>query len=203
MQAISDILLKLESEFVLFNANNIWAVVLGLIFAVVYCFFGYRLVKVFVTLFGALFGGTLGIFLARLLEFNESWVLVSIVLGMIIFGVLAFFVFRLGVAFMVGTSSFSILLSITKQFMPTENAAVVVAVISAILVGVITLWAARTAVIITSAISGGLAASAILFDNLLRVIVKGQMGKVDDLVILIVGVIIAIFGMIIQFRGKK
>ena len=203
MQAISDILLKLESEFVLFNANNIWAVVLGLIFAVVYCFFGYRLVKVFVTLFGALFGGTLGIFLARLLEFNESWVLVSIVLGMIIFGVLAFFVFRLGVAFMVGTSSFSILLSITKQLMPTENAAVVVAVISAILVGVITLWAARTAVIITSAISGGLAASAILFDNLLRVIVKGQMGKVDDLVILIVGVIIAIFGMFIQFRGKK
>ncbi len=201
MQQISDIVFKLESDFNLLKNFGIWGALLGLLFAVIYCFFGYKLVKVFVTIFGVLFGGVLGMTLARLLNFKESWFLVSIVLGMIIFGVLSFFVFKLGLAFMVGTSAFSILLSLTQQFLQ-GNAVWVVAVLAAILVGVITIWAPRPVVIITSAFAGGVAASGILFHQVLPQYFWAQMGYVQNIVVFIVGIIVAIFGMIIQFQRK-
>lgn len=201
MQEVSDLIFKFENDFNMFQTFGIWGTLIGLLFAVIYCFFGYKLVKVFVTIFGVLLGATLGVVLARLLGFNEAWFLVSIVLGMIIFGVLAFFVYRLGLAFMVGISSFGILMSLTRQFL-TGNAVWVVAVIAAILVGVTTLWAARPVVIIISSISGGFGASGILFHELIPQLSTG-VGYVQDIVVLIVGVILAVFGLIVQFRRKS
>lgn len=204
MQGISDFILKLETEFNFLNKPfGIAGSLVGLAIAVIYCFFGYKFIKAFVALFGAVFGGVLGAVLARLLEFKESWFLVSIVLGMIIFGVLAFFVFKLGVAFMAGVSSFGILMSITKSLL-TGNAVWVVAVIAAILVGVITLWAARPVVIITSSFCGGIAAAAVLFHQVLYNNNSGfDVGYVKNEVVFIVGLIIAVFGMIVQFLRKK
>ena len=201
MQEVSDLIFKFENDFNMFQTFGIWGTLIGLLFAVIYCFFGYKLVKVFVTLFGVLFGGVLGAALARLLNFKESWFLVSIVLGMIIFGVLAFFVYKLGLAFMVATSAFSILLSFTEQFLQ-GNAIWVVAVIASILIGVITIWAPQPIVIVTSAFSGGVAASGILFHQVLPQYFWAQMGYVQNIVVFIVGIILAIFGMIIQFQRK-
>ena len=201
MQEFSDFIFKLENEFSIFGSFGIWGSLLGLLFAVIYCFFGYKLVKVFVTIFGVAFGGLLGAILSRLVGFNEAWNLVSIILGMIIFGVLAFFLYKLGLGFMAGVSSFGILVGITRHFF-TGHAIWIVALIAAILVGVITIWAARPVVIIISSVSGGIGAAGILLHEVLYHFFKAQMGGVNNIVVLVVGLILAAFGLFVQFRRK-
>ena len=74
--------------------------------------------------------------------------------------------------------------------------------IGAFLIGLITIWAPRPIVIVTSAFSGGVGASGILFHQVLSKYFWAQMGYVQNFVVFIVGIILAIFGMIIQFQRK-
>ncbi len=201
MDIITEYMNKFEAEFNLFGKLGIGGALIGLLLAIVFCFFGYKLVKVFVMIFGVAVGAFLGFALAKLLNFDKSWFLVSIVLGMIIFGVLAFVLYKLGLAVMIGFTAFGIFYAITSRTMQ-GHATWVIALIFAILVGVATIWAARPIVIVSSSLAGGMGASAILFRDVLSSVPALNPGEVQLVIIAIVGFILAGFGMFIQFKRK-
>lgn len=70
----------------------------SILFAVLQCFFGYKLLKLWIGLIGFLIGFALGFFLARALVNGEAYVpaLVGIVVGLV-FALLAFRIYLIGV----------------------------------------------------------------------------------------------------------
>ena len=175
-----------------------WLMLVCIAIALLNCFFGYRLLKFWISFTGFLIGGTAGYLIVNQYVNNVAYaILAGFLLGLLI-GFLAWRFYLAGVFFMVLIMIFSLFLRVTPQ----ERLYQILILAAGLLVSAAGAVAAvrlvRPAVILASAISGGFSAAADLAEFL----------KLQELYLpLIVGVLLAAAGAGIQFlttrdRGK-
>ena len=175
---------------------NIGVAAFQLVLSLAICFFGYKLLKILITIDGALTGLVsgivVGVFLLASGIGREPWIILVLALGlMLLFGFLAFKLYRLGIFlhyFICGTLVFSVILALFR----VQNFWVIIGISAGvgIIIGILALIFNKMYIIISSAIIGGLCAG-----EAIGVLVETN----KDGVKILIGLIIAIIGAIFQF----
>ena len=162
----------------------------GLVIAVLNCFFGFKLRKLWVSVFGFLVGFSAGFALASLLVQDNSAVVTvaAVVLGVLL-ALIAYKLYQAGVFLWCGISAFTTF----YQLLPfqTEWIAILVCAVLAILVGIIAVKFMRPIIILTTAVSGAFSVCQQVLPWL----------KVNDtLWITVAAAVLAVIGASVQFK---
>ena len=171
-----------------------WLMLVCIAIALLNCFFGYRLLKFWISFTGFLIGGTAGYLIVNQYVNNVAYaILAGFLLGLLI-GFLAWRFYLAGVFFMVLIMIFSLFLRMTPQERLYQILILAAGLLVSAAGAVIAVRLVRPAVILASAISGGFSAAADLAEFL----------KLQELYLpLIVGVLLAAAGAGIQFLTTR
>lgn len=154
------------------------------------CFFGYKILKIMITLGGALVGAVVGALLG-VLSGEEAMIIVLGVLFMLLFGFLAFKLYKLGIFlhfWFLGTVIFAVV------FIMAGNWDLIgVSVIIGLVIGVLAVVLHKGFVIITTSFSGGMTGGVML----------GMTMELEIAICIAMGVFLSILGMIVQFAMEK
>lgn len=165
------------------------------VFALLNCFFGFRLQKLWITLVGFLIGFVLGMIPCLLWIHSEHALAIATVVGLVVgvlIGLLAYKLYRVGVFLWVGVLTFGFVANLFPEKLAWLG--IVLGVIAGVLVGVLALRFLRPVVIVTTALSGGMTAA----QDFLRMFDVTQV-----LIVLGVGLLLAVLGMVVQFATTK
>ncbi|MDO4478975.1 MAG: hypothetical protein Q4B73_08055 [Lachnospiraceae bacterium] len=177
-----------------FSSGALVSALITLVVAVVMCFFGYRLLKYIVAVFGFMFGVSLGQWICSL--FNGGRVLNIIITLVIAIGLalVAFLLFKVGV-FILIFGSVLVFFGAAALFTSVNMLiGVAVALVLAIL-GVVFI---RPVSIFITGINGGLSIGDALTTLVLAKLLPGM-----AIVGAIIGLVLAILGIIYQFKTTK
>lgn len=164
------------------------------------CFGGYRLRRALVTVGGVVGGAALGFVLARLMELPVYWWGVGMALGFgIALGLLAFRLHKLGLFLLCGACA----MGYVYHLLQTGTAGVLepwiiwaAAVMTGLIVGVLVYRFYRPAVIVTTALFGGMLFWTVAFELLSQAAAVQYFGQA-------VGLATGILGAVWQFRGRR
>lgn len=198
--------------------NQAWLWI-SLLFAAAECFFGYKLKRVWASVIGFLLGFLVGCIAAGALFSQNTYAVILTLTGGLILGIIgavtAFFFYRIGMFIYIGISAFSFVYSLIDVFFSAEGTsreikiqnilqlnfdgihwgALITALVLGILAGILTLIFTRNIVIFTTAFSGGIEVTRILFKEIIMV---------DHLwLIICFAAVIICFGLLIQFNTTK
>lgn len=170
------------------------AVALGII----YCFFGYRAMRVIAALVGFAAGVLIGDGIARAAEFQFPLDLVMVIVGGVLLAVLGFFLFRVFMFVAVFLSVFSITMSLIVEYTKLDSMVIlIVALVVGIIFAILAAVYLRTMIIVATALSGGFILANELFENLIRI---QWSSTVETIVRLSTGLGLAVIGMVYQFH---
>lgn len=164
----------------------------SVVFALLNCFFGYKLIKVWAAIAGFLLGWVIGFFAALyFLENVGACALIGVVAG-VLCGLAAFFVYRVGVFLFCFFQGLSLCLALIPSW-----PGAVVGLIVGIALGVLAMKFLREVLILSSAVGGGMNASTGLFS------LFGYLG--NPLLMWVVGIALAAAGAFVQWKttGEK
>ena len=171
-----------------------WLLAVSAVIAVLNCFLGYRLLKLWVTLVGFVIGAVVGYFATVEYVNNIGIAILTGLLGGMLIGFLAFRVYLLGVFLISFVLVFSMFLRI-----PADSETLMLLVLGgglivALAVGIAAVKFVRPAVIMITGISGGLGAAS---DFLML------MKDKEAVHVLGAGVILAVSGILVQFLTTR
>lgn len=134
--------------------------VITLVFALLGCFFGYKLSKLFMSLTGFIAGAILGqVVAAQFLHVEGFASVLCIILGGAIVAALAFWIYRIGIFIL----CFALAFSAAGTLFPFEgNIQFFANVITGLIIGVLAVKYMRPVIILTSAIVCGVLAASLL-----------------------------------------
>lgn len=178
-------------------------------FGLVNCFFGYRLFKLMLALWGFLLGVIVGAIIANsLAEEQTSWLVVGVVVGGLLGAVLLRSLYMFGV-FVVGGIAGALLANAGGGMLGVETPLVVI-VVFAIVGGIAVMILQRVAIILTTAILGAwaivrgisllLTGSESLPAGATSMTTPAQEIGLPVLIVLILLAILGVVGIVIQFR---
>mgnify|MGYP003279892495 CR=1 FL=1 len=163
----------------------------GILSALISCFFGYRLLKVWTTLIGFIAGFCLGSYLSEQFV-DSSWIPVAV--GLVtaaLFAALAFKAYMAGVFLVGGLWAFAVSVLLIQadtgwMFLLCGGIGLVT--------GIFAVWFVKPVIIVVSSLQGGVQLSALTLSML----------HIDQSTVLIItGVVIGILGMIFQFLNNR
>lgn len=168
----------------------------SVIFALLQCFLGYRLLKVWIAVMGFAVGFVIGFTAVTLL--TQGNVQISVIAGIVVGILLALLAFKLylfGVFLLCGASAFAAVqaLSFASDW---EVMPVVLGVAAFVVVGILAVKLARSCIILVTAISGavnvvhGLSTSVELLSD-------------NELLLWAAVVVLAVLGAVVQFKTTK
>ena len=195
------------------------AIIFSMIIALITCFFGYKLQKVFYVVSGFAIGAILGAMVIVIIcpknEYFLTVLLITAIIVGIIGGIVSFKFYKIGVFFYMFSTVFSVIYCLSEAILKEGTGSskdisllvndiskgnfsnikwgiVIVSVVVAIIIGIITIKYIRNIMIAVTAISGGINFSTGLLANVI---------KFNNLiVILLVAAAAAVLGMTFQFR---
>ncbi|MCH1983147.1 hypothetical protein MCG98_11275 [Ruminococcus sp. OA3] len=171
-----------------------WLLAVSAVIAVLNCFLGYRLLKLWVTMVGFVIGAVIGYFATVGYVNNIGIAILTGMLGGMLIGFLAFRVYLLGVFLISFVLVFSMFLRIPSD---SETLMLIVlggGLIAAFVAGIAAAKFVRPAVIIITGISGGLGAASDYF-----MLMKDK----EPVHVLGAGVILAVSGILVQFLTTR
>ncbi|MDO5701751.1 MAG: DUF4203 domain-containing protein [Lachnospiraceae bacterium] len=173
----------------------IWiAVIIGFI----YCFLGYKSMRMMTTLLGIVIGLSLGTVLAGQLKLNRPIDIAVMAGGAVLFGVLGFFLYRVFMFLSVFIASFCIAMSLIAEYMKLDQLVIfIVALVVGVIFAILAAVYLRPMIIVSTALSGGLIIANELFENLIHI---RWSSSLETIIRLSTGLILAVIGMIYQFR---
>jgi len=155
----------------------------------IYCFFGYKLQKLLITLSGIGTGAIVGALIGAL-SLEEAVIILSALILAILGGFIAYKLFRIGIFlqfWLLGTLVFAALFAVARLF-----ELIPVSIILGLLIGILALVLHKGFVILTTAISGGMIAGACIGLSL------GQ-----PVLSIVIGILLAVLGAVVQFALEK
>ena len=185
-----------------FNMKDIIILVVSLIICLLFAMFGYKLLKGFVCFFNLLVGAFAGLSVAEALKLDDTFHLVLMLVFAVIFSLVGFFLYKVGLFMVVASSVFSAAMSVLPSFVQSEYL-VPAALVTALLLGIFAAFFVRPIVIVVSSIAGGIMFSNILTDFVLSKIKALDPSGATAAVVLVLGGLIGIFGMYWQFTHTK
>ena len=185
-----------------FNMKDIIILVVSLIICLLFAMFGYSLLKGFVAFFNLLVGAFAGLSLAEFLKLDDTFHLVLMLVFAVIFSLVGFFLYKVGLFMVVASSVFSAAMAVLPPFVQSEYL-VPASLVAALLLGIFAVFFVRPIVIVVSSIAGGVMFSNILSDFVLSKIKALDPSGATAAVVLVLGGLIGIFGMYWQFSHTK
>jgi ribosomal protein L37E len=161
---------------------SVFFAIISLVFAAIYCFFGYKLFRVLMGIVGFLVFGIIGFAIGYgVSDETSAAAIIGLVTG-VLGAFIMYYLYLVGVFVLIGFSGFIIGIILVDN----TGASVLIGIIA----GVIGVFFAKPAIIISTSISGGL-----LMGSSLGIIL--DIGKPADLLL---GVIFAALGIYVQFK---
>ena len=193
------------NQFPIIEQNNLIVIITALVIALLYVFFGYKLLRVYISLLGFLIGFALGIVICAVFDLsNTTAVIVIICLCAVALAALGFWLYKAGLFVMILLSLFPIILSIVSEFTTIQPVFMWIgSILFALVLAILAMFFVRPVVIIVTAFSGGLSIANLIINSLLPEI--AQVNTVDGarIFMLIIGAVIAVLGIYFQFVTTK
>lgn len=197
-QFITKVVTELGTETPNFSAFGIVGIVITMVIALLYCFFGYRFLKFFIALIGFMIGFGLGFFIGMKVSGNVQavgWIL-AVIIG-IALGVVSFFLYKAGIFIVTFFMIFFLVFTFTYERLPAPWPPVV-SLAAGLAAAILAVIFVRPMVIFTSGICGGFSFSMALISDLIK-----WDASYANIVIFVFGIALGILGMIFQFRTTK
>ena len=179
-------------------------IVLMTLLGIIYCLYGLKLVRVISTMIGAGIGCLVGYEVATLTNLQFPVNAAVIAVCAIIFGLLGFFLRRLGIFLAVFCGVFSVVLSLLTEYTTFDKVIVaIISLVSGLVFSILSIVYGRPLVIISTALIGGMMFSNEVCEHLVQIRWDPQ---IEMYVRLGAGAVLALIGIIFQFlksRGKK
>lgn len=185
-----------------FTMKDIVILVVSLVICLLFAMFGYSLLKGFVAFFNLLVGAFAGLSLAEFLKLDDTFHLVLMLVFAVLFSLVGFFLYKVGLFMVVASSVFSAAMAVLPQFVQSEYL-VPAALVTALLLGIFAAFFVRPIVIVVSSIAGGVMFANILTDFALTKIKALDPSGATAAVVLVLGGLIGIFGIYWQFTHTK
>lgn len=193
------------NQFPIIEQNNLIVIITVLVIALLYVFFGYKLLRVYISLLGFLIGFALGIVICAVFDLsNTTAVIVIICVCAVALAALGFWLYKAGLFVMILLSLFPIILSIVSEFTTIQPVFMWIgSILFALVLAILAIFFVRPVVIIVTAFSGGLSIANLIINSLLPEI--AQVNTVDGarIFMLIIGAVIAVLGIYFQFVTTK
>ena len=193
------------NQFPIIEQNNLIVIITALVIALLYVFFGYKLLRVYISLLGFLIGFALGIVICAVFDLsNTTAVIVIICVCAVALAALGFWLYKAGLFVMILLSLFPIILSIVSEFTTIQPVFMWIgSILFALVLAILAIFFVRPVVIIVTAFSGGLSIANLIINSLLPEI--AQVNTVDGarIFMLIIGGVIAVLGIYFQFVTTK
>ncbi|MDO4805143.1 MAG: DUF4203 domain-containing protein [Lachnospiraceae bacterium] len=178
------------------------AIIISILLALFYCFFGYKLLRLHISFIMFMVGALIGLTIGVSLRLDDKFILAAVLVLGILLAVLGFFLYKVGIFFivtlLVGPASYGFISDIVK-----ERYVIIICIAIAVLFAVLACFFVRPVVIIATALSGGLIASNNLIDHFLIQVGQLNSARVTQYIVLGFALILALFGMIFQFRTTE
>ncbi|MEI3238674.1 MAG: hypothetical protein V8S32_01130 [Lachnospiraceae bacterium] len=168
--------------------------IFGMIFlglALLNCFLGYRLKKLWISMIGFLLGIAIGAGITALFSENKTVILAAGLVVGILVALLSFRLYLIGVFFYAVLSAYPLIAGLIGKELWWEIA---LSVIAALLIGLLAVNFVRPVLIIVSAVGGGMQVSQIIMGWIAMENPWGLYGVAAGL---------ALLGMLVQFRSSK
>ncbi len=164
--------------------------------ALILCFFGYKLLRLGVTIMGFAGGASNGAWLAGKMGANQAVTIILILVLGIALAILSFMIYKVGVFLMI---FFMILAIGAVVIMATGSNTYswIITLIVAVLVGILGVVLIRPVTILVDGLNGGLTAVATLFSLI------GLTGSTESMIAIIAGFVLGIVGIVVQFKTTK
>ena len=185
-----------------FTMKDIVLLAVSLIICLVFAMFGFKLLKGFVAFFNLLVGAFVGLSIAEFLKLDDTFHLVFMLVGAVLFSLIGFFLYRVGLFMVVTSSVFSAAMAVLPPFVQSEYL-VPAALVAALLLGIFAAFFVRPIVIVVSSVAGGIMFANILTDFVLSKIKALDPSGATAAVVLVLGGLLGIFGMYWQFTHTK
>ena len=195
-QFFSNLVTSVGGEAPNFTQFGMIGVIITLVIAILYCFFGYKFLRVFITVIGFLAGLGIGYLIGVRVGANDivKWILAVVIA--IALAAVSFFIYKAGV-FLV---TFFVVLALVFQLCEKLPAPwpPVIAVIVGLAAGILAVIFVRPVVIITSGLCGGMSFSMALVSDLIK-----WQSSYSQVVVFALGLAIGILGILFQFKTSK
>ena len=168
--------------------------IFGMIFlglALLNCFLGYRLKKLWISMIGFLLGIAIGAGITALFSENKTVILAAGLVVGILVALLSFRLYLIGVFFYAVLSAYPLIAGLIGKELWWEIA---LSVIAALLIGLLAVNFVRPVLIIVSAVGGGMQVSQIIMGWIAMENPWGLYGVAAGL---------ALLGMLVQFRSSR
>lgn len=193
------------NQFPIIEQNNLIVIITALVIALLYVFFGYKLLRVYISLLGFLIGFALGIVICAVFDLsNTTAVIVIICVCAVALAALGFWLYKAGLFVMILLSLFPIILSIVSEFTTIQPVFMWIgSILFALVLAILAMFFVRPVVIIVTAFSGGLSIASLVVNNLLPEIAQVNTTDGARIFMLIIGGVIAVLGIYFQFVTTK
>lgn len=164
--------------------------IVTIIIAIITCFFGYKLNKTLIAIFGLIIGFKLGItYLPSLLSDQTLIYIISAIIAITV-GIISYNLYLIGVFLLCALAAYTL----CKNLGLSENIQTIIGVLSGIVAGALGVKFTRPLMIISTSLAG----STALIENILLLLnIK------NDILSIILFILIAILGMSYQFKQKE
>lgn len=159
MAEITEILTRiLEIAERITQTEEVSTVVMGiygivLVFGILNCVLGYRLLRFWVMLFGFAAGAFAGLFLVRSMDVQDKTAYLGAMLGLgVVFGVVSFMIYKLGIFILGAGIAWTLSIYILH---PTTSAVFFVCILCGVIVGTLGVRFAKEVIIVGTSLLGG------------------------------------------------
>ena len=193
------------NQFPVIEQNNLIVIITALVIALLYVFFGYKLLRVYISLLGFLIGLVIGVVLCAVFDLqNTTAVIVIICVCAVALAALGFWLYKAGLFVMIVLSLFPVILSVVSDFATIKPVFMWIgSILFALLLAILAMFFVRPVVIIVTAFSGGLSIASLVVNNLLPEIAQVNTTDGARIFMLIIGGVIAVLGIYFQFMTTK
>lgn len=170
------------------------ALFVELVFGVLNCFFGYKLLKVWVAVCGFLIGAGVGFFVTANISSNRNLVFGVTAVAGVVAGVLAYEIYLVGAFFLGWLMTVSAVTVLGRSMDVNDKTKLMVlaaGVLLGVFAGILIVRFARPCIIVLTGVSGGISAATAAFS-----ITEIQQ---PAYVMLAAGILLAVLGIIVQF----
>ncbi len=177
------------------------AVIISLVFGIVYCFFGYKAIRVCAAIYGALIGIIAGSAIVRQFALQSPVSLIVVIGLAVLLALLGFFLFRVGVFIVVLLGVAGIVYPLLQSRTTLEQLIMsIIALAAGLVAAILAVIYMKPVVIVLSAFMGAQTISSTIFTYLVHI---RWSRSLELLVVLAVFVLFAVIGMVYQFASTR
>ncbi len=192
-------------QFPVIEQHDLALMISVLLVALLYVFFGYKLLRVYISILGLILGAFIGVVICAVLDLTSTTVVLVIIgVSALALAVVGFLLYKVGLFVLIVLSILPVVLTIVDEFATVQPVFMWVgSALIALILAVLAMFFVRPVVIIATAFSGGISIANLIVNNILPEIAEMNTKEGARIFMLIIGLVIAVLGIYFQFMTTK